>query len=60
MANFPGSLAVGQGDIDWKSVFVGAKKGGIKNYFVEMEVRPPTDPMEAMKVSADYLRKLKV
>jgi sugar phosphate isomerase/epimerase len=60
MGNFSGSLAVGQGDIDWKSVFVGAKKGGIKNYFVEMEVRPPTDPMEAMKVSADYLRSLKV
>jgi len=55
-----GSLPVGQGDIDWKGVFVGAKKGGIKNYFVEMEVRPPTDPMEAMKVSADYLRSLQV
>jgi len=60
MANFAGALPVGQGDIDWKSVFVGAKKGGIKNYFVEMEVRPPTDPMEAMKASASYLRNLKV
>jgi sugar phosphate isomerase/epimerase len=57
---FPGALAVGQGDIDWKKVFIGAKKGGIKTYFVEMEVRPPADPMEAMKVSADFLRKLKV
>jgi len=55
-----GALPVGEGDIDWKSVFVGAKKGGIKNYFVEMEVRPPTDPMEAMKASAVYLRNLKV
>lgn len=60
MSNAPGALPVGQGDIDWKSVFAGAKKGGIKNYFVEMEVRPPADPMEAMKVSAQYLRNLKV
>ncbi len=58
--NFPGVLAVGQGDIDWKTVFAGAKKGGIQNYFVEMEVRPPADPMEAMKASAAYLRNLKV
>jgi sugar phosphate isomerase/epimerase len=55
-----GMLPVGQGEIDWKSVFAGAKKGGIKNYFVEMEVRPPADPMEAMKISAAYLRTLKV
>lgn len=62
----PDSRAVGQGDVDWKSVFAGAKKGGIKNYFVEIEARPPADPIqlaacwEAMKVSAEYLRKLKV
>lgn len=55
----PGSRAVGQGDVDWKSVFAGAKKGGIRNYFVEMEARPPADPWEAMKLSAEYLRKLK-
>jgi sugar phosphate isomerase/epimerase len=62
----PDSRAVGQGDTDWKSVFAGAKKGGIRNYFVEIEARPPDDPKqlaacwEAMKVSAEYLRKLKV
>jgi sugar phosphate isomerase/epimerase len=39
MGAFPAALPVGQGDIDWKSVFVGAKKGGISTYFVEMEVR---------------------
>ena len=60
IGNTPPVLPVGQGDIDWKETFAGAKKGGITTYFVEMEVRPPTDPMEAMKQSAQYLRNLKV
>ncbi len=54
------SVPVGQGDIDWKRVFTAAKVGGIKNYFVEMEVKPPVDPMEALKVSYAYLHDLKV
>jgi sugar phosphate isomerase/epimerase len=60
MGNTPPVLPVGQGDINWKETFAGAKKGGVTTYFVEMEVRPPTDPMEAMKLSAQYLRNLKV
>jgi sugar phosphate isomerase/epimerase len=55
-----GSMELGQGDIDWKKLFVAAKKGGIKNYFVEMEVRAPTDPMEALRVSYAYLHQLSV
>ncbi len=45
--------AVGKGAIDWKSVFAAAKKGGIKNYYVEMN-------MEALIESYPYLRDLKV
>jgi sugar phosphate isomerase/epimerase len=44
---------VGQGSIDWKQVFTAAKKGGIKYYFVEMN-------MEALKASYPYLHALKV
>ena len=44
---------VGQGSIDWKQVFTAAKKGGIKYYFVEMD-------MAALKASAPYLHALKV
>ena len=44
---------VGQGAVDWKKVFTAAKKGGVKNYFVEME-------MNAMKASVPYLHSLKV
>jgi len=44
---------VGQGTLDWKKIFTAAKKGGIKNYFVEMD-------LEFMKVSVPYLRNLQV
>jgi sugar phosphate isomerase/epimerase len=45
--------AVGQGSVDWKNVFAAAKKGGVKNYFVEMN-------MDALKASYPYLHDLKV
>jgi len=55
-----GSSVVGSGVIDWKALFPAAKKGGIKNYFVEMEVRPPEDPFEALEASYAYLHRLSV
>jgi sugar phosphate isomerase/epimerase len=46
-------MPVGQDDLDWKNIFTAAKAGGVKNYFVEME-------LEKMKASVPYLRKLEV
>ena len=46
-------VAAGQGTLDWKKIFTAAKTGGIKNYFVEMD-------LEKMKASVPYLRKLQV
>jgi sugar phosphate isomerase/epimerase len=46
-------VAVGQGTLDWKKIFAAAKKGGIKNYFVEMN-------LDLMKASVPYLKELKV
>ena len=46
-------VAIGQGTLNWKEIFEAAKVGGIKNYFVEMEL-----PM--MRASVPYLRKLQV
>jgi len=45
--------AVGQGDVDWKKLFAAARTGGVKNYFVELN-------MDAMKASYPYLHGLKV
>jgi len=46
-------VAVGEGTLDWKNIFTAAKTGGVKNYFVEME-------LEKMRASVPYLRKLQV
>jgi len=46
-------VAVGQGTLDWEKIFTAAKIGGVKNYFVEMD-------LEKMRASVPYLRKLQV
>jgi sugar phosphate isomerase/epimerase len=46
-------VPVGQGTLDWEKIFSAAKIGGIKNYFVEMDL-----PM--MRASVPYLRKMQV
>jgi sugar phosphate isomerase/epimerase len=45
--------AVGQDSLDWKKIFTAAKTGGVKNYFVEMD-------LELMRASVPYLRDLQV
>ncbi len=47
------TMAVGQGTLDWKKIFTAAKTGGIKNYFVEMN-------LDQMKASVPYLKNLPV
>jgi sugar phosphate isomerase/epimerase len=44
-------VPIGQGEVDWKDFFKAAKKGGVKNFFVEME--PGT-----FKPSIDFLLSL--
>jgi sugar phosphate isomerase/epimerase len=45
------SVPVGQGAVDWKSLFAAARAGGVRNYFVEME-------LAALKPSYTYLHEL--
>src|SRR5215467_760589 len=45
--------SVGSDSLDWKKIFSAAKTGGIKNYFVEMN-------LEMMRASVPYLRNLQV
>jgi sugar phosphate isomerase/epimerase len=45
-------VPIGQGSVDWKKLFAAAKTGGVKNYFVEMN-------LDAMKASVPFLRQLK-
>lgn len=45
-------VPVGQGVIDWKEFFAAAKTGGVKNFFVEMD-------LDNMKGSAGYIKSMK-
>jgi len=47
------SVAVGKGVVDWPKTFAAAKKAGVKNYFVELN-------LDQMKESYPYLHSLKV
>jgi sugar phosphate isomerase/epimerase len=44
---------VGQDSLDWRKIFAAAKIGGIKNYFVEMD-------LPLMRASVPYLHQLQV
>jgi sugar phosphate isomerase/epimerase len=44
---------VGQDSLNWRKIFAAAKIGGIRNYFVEMD-------LALMKASVPYLRSLQV
>jgi len=59
--DFGDSLAdmteVGSGVIDWKRIFAHADKAGIKYYIVEHD--KPKDAFESIKVSYEYMRKLR-
>jgi sugar phosphate isomerase/epimerase len=46
-------VPIGQGTLDWKKIFTAAKIGGIRNYFVEMD-------LDKMRASVPYLRSLQV
>jgi sugar phosphate isomerase/epimerase len=45
-------VPVGKGVVDWTKLFAAAKKGGVKNYFVELG-------MEALQPSYDYLHAMR-
>jgi sugar phosphate isomerase/epimerase len=45
-------VAVGSGVVDWKDLFAAAKTGGVRNYFVELN-------MDMLKPSYDYLHELR-
>ena len=43
------AAAVGKGSIDWKKVFVAAKTGGVRNYFIEQNMEMTKDGVAFLK-----------
>ena len=50
---------IGQGTINWKRIFTAAREGGIEHYYVEQDYCEQP-PLEAVKISYEYLSKLEV
>ena len=46
---------VGQGGVDFKSIFTGAKTAGVKHYFVEHETNYKPNELGSIKASFDYV-----
>lgn len=55
-------VPTGKGIIDWKKLLAAAKKSGISDYgmIVEMETRAPGDPLQDLVECYDYLQNLKM
>ncbi len=58
--NGKNSVDVGTGSIDFAKILRTAKDNSMKYYIVEQEAYPSGSPLEAAKVSAAYMAKLKV
>jgi sugar phosphate isomerase/epimerase len=48
---------VGQGTIDFKSIFARSRQAGVRHYFVEND-EPAGSPFDSLRVSIEYLRRL--
>jgi sugar phosphate isomerase/epimerase len=55
----PPAAQLGQGTLDYRPVFQAAKAANIKHYFVEQEGYD-IPPLEALKIDADYMKRLVV
>lgn len=55
----PPAAQLGEGTLDYRPIFEAAKKAKIAHYFVEQEGFD-IPPMEALKIDADYMKKLTV
>ena len=58
--NGKNSVDLGTGSIDWSKILNTAKANGMEYFIVEQEAYPNGTSIEASKVNAEYMKKLKV
>ena len=58
--NGKNSVDLGTGSIDFSKILKTAKKNGMEYYVMEQEAYPAGTPLDAAKVGASYLKKLKI
>lgn len=52
------SVPLGHGALNLKAIVDAARAAGIRSYTVEMQMQPPADPIDGLRLSAEYLRRL--
>ena len=52
------SVPLGRGALDLKAIVNAARTAGVTRFIVEMQMQAPADPIEGLRLSADYLRTL--
>lgn len=58
--NGKNSVDLGTGSIDWKKVLKTAKENGMQHFIVEQEAYPNGTPLEAVKVNAEFMKKIRM
>lgn len=58
--NGKNSIDLGTGSIDFAKILKTAKNNGMEYYIVEQEFYPNGTPLEAVKVDAEYMKKLNI
>lgn len=58
--NGKNSVDLGTGSINWPSVLKTAKANGMEYYIAEQEAYPNGTPLEAVKVDAEYMMRLRI
>lgn len=51
------TVELGNGNVDFKRILAKSKQAGVKHYFVEQD-RSTMSPLESLKISMEYLKKL--
>ncbi len=51
---------IGTGSIDFATILMTARKNGMKYYIVEQEAYPTHPPLEAVRLDAEYMKKMKL
>ncbi len=51
------TVELGRGNVDFKRILAKSKQAGVKHYFVEQD-RSTMSPLESLKISMEYLKKL--
>lgn len=52
------SVPLGRGALNLKAIIDAARAAGVRKYIVEMQMQAPADPVEGLRLSAEYLRQL--